>query len=302
MATTAQLFLGTRIQCAKCHNHPFERWTQTDYYGLAAFFNRVERRKTQSADEVIMRIAPGGEVQHPSDGRVVQPAVPVGSIEGTHRDRRQPFARWLTSKDNPYFSRVEVNRIWATLLGRGIVEPFDDFRDSNPASNAPLLDALAEDFARHDFNREHIFQVILNSRTYQASSRPNDFNRTDTRYFSRYVPRRLTAEQLVDALGDVTGSPENFPFVPSGTRATWMPAPDLKPHDRAKLGDIEFLKVFGQPERQCRGDLFPWRGLPSETGVPGSSFHRAARVRRAVYNRWHRFGCASSPREPVRRD
>jgi hypothetical protein len=259
METTAQLFLGTRIQCAKCHNHPFERWTQSDYYGLAAFFNRLERRKTQDADEVIMRIAPAGEVKHPSDGRVMQPAVPVGSIEGTHRDRRQAFARWLTSKDNPYFARVEVNRIWATLLGRGIVEPFDDFRDSNPASNAPLLDTLAEDFVKHDFNREHIFRVILNSRTYQAASQPNDFNRTDSRYFSRYIPRRLTAEQLVDALGDVTGSPENFEFVPPGTRATWMPAPDLRPHDRARLGDIEFLKVFGQPERQSvcecdRGD------------------------------------------------
>ncbi len=259
METTAQLFLGTRIQCAKCHNHPFERWTQSDYYGLAAFFKRLERRKTQSADEVIMRNVDSGEVQHPSDGRVMMPAVPTGKANRSSRDRRQAFAEWLTSKDNPYFARVEVNRIWATLLGRGIVEPFDDFRDSNPASNAPLLDALAEDFVKHEFDREHIFRVILNSRTYQASSRPNDFNRTDTRYFSRYMPRRLTAEQLVDALGDVTGSPENFQFVPPGTKATWMPAPDLKPHDRARLGDIEFLKVFGQPERQSvcecdRGD------------------------------------------------
>ena len=295
METTAQLFLGTRIQCAKCHNHPFERWTQSDYYGLAAFFNRLERRKTQSADEVIMRIVDSGEVQHPSDGRVMTPSVPVGLVDGGTRDRRQAFAKWLTSKDNPYFARVEVNRIWATLLGRGIVEPFDDFRDSNPASNAPLLDALAEDFVQHDFDREHIFRVILNSRTYQASSRPNDFNRTDTRYFSHYIPRRLTAEQLVDALGDVTGSPENFQFVPPGTKATWMPAPDLKPHDRARLGDIEFLKVFGQPERQsvCECDRGDDTSLGQALELLNGGF-----LHRKLENRANRFHTAVKEGRP----
>jgi hypothetical protein len=289
METTAQLFLGTRIQCAKCHNHPFERWTQSDYYGLAAFFNRVERKKTQSPDEVIVRISTDGEVQHPADGRVMKPTVPVGAASENSRDRRVAFADWLTSKDNPFFARVEANRIWAQLNGRGIVEPFDDFRDSNPASNAPLLDALAADFVKHDFDREHIFRVILNSRTYQSASRTNNLNREDTQYCSHYTPRRLTAEQLVDALSDVTGSPENFAFVPEGTRATWMPAPDLKPHDRAKLGDIEFLKVFGQPERQSvcecdRGDdtslgqaleLLNGGFLHRKLENPGNRFHTA---------------------------
>lgn len=279
METTAQLFLGTRIQCAKCHNHPFERWTQNDYYGLAAFFNRIERRKTQTAEEVLLRTAPAGEIQHPATGQVMQPAVPGdGPLDTTATlDRRRTFANWLTSADNTLFAQVEVNRIWAQVMGRGIVEPFDDFRDSNPPSNAPLLDALAADFVTHGFDRQHILRTILNSRTYQASSRPNEFNRDDERYFSHYLPRRLTAEQLVDALGSVTGQREVFPFVAPTTLATWLPAPDLKPHDRSKLGDVEFLKVFGQPERQsvCSCD----RGEDSSLGqalelLNGGFLHR----------------------------
>jgi hypothetical protein len=252
METTAQLFLGTRIQCAKCHNHPFERWTQNDYYGLAAFFNRIERRKTDRPEEVLLWASGTGEIRHPATGRVIQPWVPGDSELAVDAiaDRRQAFAAWLTSRDNPFFARVEVNRLWAQVMGRGIVEPFDDFRDSNPPSIAPLLDALAADFVEHGYDRKHVLRTILNSRSYQASSRANKFNRDDDRYFSHYIPRRLTAEQLVDALGDVTGRPEQFALIAPGTRATWLPAPDLKPHDRARLGDIEFLKVFGQPERQ----------------------------------------------------
>jgi hypothetical protein len=252
METTAQLFLGTRIQCAKCHNHPFERWTQNDYYGLAAFFSGIERRKTDRPEEVVLWASGTGEIRHPATGRVMQPWVP-GDDElavDAVTDRRQAFAAWLTSRDNPFFARVEVNRLWSQVMGRGIVEPFDDFRDSNPPSIAPLLDALAADFVEHSYDRKHILRTILNSRSYQASSRSNEFNRDDDRYFSHYMPRRLTAEQLVDALGDVTGRPEQFALIAPGTRATWLPAPDLEPHDRARLGDIEFLKVFGQPERQ----------------------------------------------------
>ena len=260
METTAQLFLGTRIQCAKCHNHPFERWTQDNYYGLAAVFNRINRRK-MGPEEVYVFANAHGEVTNPRTGQPAKPWVPDGgelSIAAT-QDRRDVFAQWLTGKENPYFARVEVNRIWAQVMGRGIVEPFDDFRDSNPPSNAPLLDALAADFVKHGFDREHILRTILNSRTYQTSSTPNEFNRADAKYFSHYQPRRLTAEQLVDALGHVTARPKRFDFVPEGTKATALPAPDLKPHRRADIGNIEFLKVFGQPARQSvcecdRGD------------------------------------------------
>ena len=261
MESTAQLFMGTRIQCAKCHNHPFERWTQSNYYGLASFFNRVERRKTDQPEEVILWTKNSGEVHHPADGRVMKPWVPVtGNLEVTNTaDRRVALAEWLTSPENPFFARVEVNRIWAQVMGRGIVEPFDDFRDSNPPANAPLLDALAQDFVEHSFDRLHILRTILNSRTYQADSRPNDFNRDDNKYFSHYMPRQLTAEQLVDSLGQVAGRPKQFGLVAPNTKATWLPAPDLQPHDRSKLGEVDFLKVFGQPERQSvcecdRGD------------------------------------------------
>ena len=261
METTAQLFLGSRIQCAKCHNHPFERWTQDNYYGLAAFFSRIERVKTGRQEEVLLVPLEYGEVQNPRNGQDAQPWVPGSGVMDLAQttDRRVAFVRWLTSKDNPFFARVEVNRIWAQVMGRGIVEPFDDFRDSNPPANAPLLDALASDFIDHGYSRNHILRTILNSRTYQSRSRPNEFNRDDVKYFSHYQPRRLTAEQLVDALGQVTGRPQEFEFVARGTKATWLPAPDLKPHNLAQLGDIEFLKVFGQPERQSvcecdRGD------------------------------------------------
>ena len=261
MESTAQLFMGTRIQCAKCHNHPFERWTQSNYYGLASFFNRVERRKTDQPEEVILWSRNSGEVHHPADGRVMKPWVPVsGDLEiANTTDRRTALVSWLTSPENPFFARVEVNRIWAQVMGRGIVEPFDDFRDSNPPANAPLLDALAQDFVEHNFDRLHILRTILNSRTYQADSRTNKFNRDDNKYFSHYMPRQLTAEQLVDSLGQVAGRPKQFGLVAANTKATWLPAPDLQPHDRSKLGEVDFLKVFGQPERQSvcecdRGD------------------------------------------------
>jgi hypothetical protein len=157
-------------------------------------------------------------------------------------DRRDPFLAWLTSKDNPFLAKVEANRIWSHLFGRGIVEPNDDFRESNPPSNAALLDALSKDFAAHNFDRKHVLRTILNSRTYQADFRPNEFNKDDTRYFSHYQPRLMTAEQLLDAICNVTALPEAFPNLPAGTKATQIPAPDLVKH--------EFLKIFGQPERQ----------------------------------------------------
>ena len=297
METTAQLFLGSRIQCAKCHNHPFERWTQSDYYGMAAVFTRLDRQKTPNAEETRLVATETGEIRHPADGREMAPWVPIlGQLTIDNKtDRREAFADWLTSRDNPFFARVEVNRIWAQVMGRGIVEPFDDFRDSNPPSNAPLLDALAADFIAHGYDRRHTFRVILNSRTYQSDSRPNKLNRDDVKYFSHYQPRRLAAEQLVDALGDVTGRFEEFKFVAPGTRATWLPAPDLEVPNRAKLGDIEFLKVFGQPERQsvCECD----RGDDTSLGqalelLNGSFLHKKLESRD---NRFHTAHAAGDP-------
>ncbi|MDA7864592.1 DUF1553 domain-containing protein [bacterium] len=256
METAAQVFLGTRIQCAKCHNHPFERWTQENYYGLSAFFNRIERSRTSRKEEILLWSRDDGEVTLPTTGKTVKPWVPgvnktgKESIEKSTGDRRQAFATWLTTDENPLFAKVEVNRIWTHLMGRGVVEPFDDFRDSNPPANTPLLDSLAAKFIESGYDRKQIIRLILNSETYQASSQPENSAQDGLKYASHYNSRILTAEQLVDALGFVTGKPKQFFGVPRGTLATWLPAPDLRPHDRGRIGDVEFLKVFGQPERQ----------------------------------------------------
>jgi hypothetical protein len=240
----SQIFLGARLQCAKCHNHPFERWTQDNYYGMAAFFNRVQRKKSPRADELLVYLATSGEVTQPRTGKQMKPWLPgQGEIDPpAAADRRDPFVNWLASKENRLFAKVEANRLWSQVFGRGIVDPPDDFRDSNPPSNAPLLDALAKDFADHGFDRKHILRTILNSRTYQADFRANEFNKDDVKYFSHYQPRLLSAEQLLDAICTMTALPETFAGLPPGTRATQLPAPDLAKHD--------FLKIFGQPERQ----------------------------------------------------
>lgn len=242
--TISQVFLGARLQCAKCHNHPFERWTQDNYYGMAAFFNRVQRRKSARPDELVVYMARAGEVTQPRTSKQMKPWLPQrGEVDPpADGDRRDIFANWLTEKNNPYFAKIEVNRLWSHLLGRGIVEPADDFRESNPPSNAALLDKLAQDFVEHGYDRKHVLRTILNSRTYQADFRPNAMNKDDVKYFSHYQPRLMSAEQLLDAICAVTDLPETFAGLPAGTKATQLPAPDLAKH--------EFLKIFGQPERQ----------------------------------------------------
>lgn len=241
--TTSQVFLGIRIQCAKCHNHPFEVWTQDNYYGIGAFFNRVQRKESPQGDELIVWVARGGEVTQPRTGQQMAPWLPLrGAAEvESDADRRQALVVWLVESDNPFFAQAEVNRIWGYLMGRGIVEPVDDFRASNPPSNAALLDALAKDFVDHGFDRKHVIRTILNSRTYQQSSRKNEFNAGDAKYFSHARTRLLTAEQLLDAICKVTEMPEKYAGLPAGTRATALPSPDV---------DHEFLKVFGQPARE----------------------------------------------------
>ncbi len=241
--TTSQLFLGIRIQCAKCHNHPFERWSQDNYYGIGAFFNRVQRKPGVNPEEQVIWVARGGEVTQPRTGQQMQPWLPLtGTAEMKGEgDRREALVEWLIKPENPFFAKVEVNRIWGHLLGRGIVEPVDDFRDSNPPSSASLMAALADDFVAHGYDRKHVMRTILNSRTYQLSSRKNEFNATDAKYFSHASTRLLSAEQLLDAICRVTSVPEKFAGLPAGTHATALPSPDV---------DSEFLKVFGQPARE----------------------------------------------------
>ena len=239
----SQVFLGARLQCAKCHNHPFERWTQDNYYGLGAFFNRVQRRKTSRPGEMFVYTSLSGEVTQPRTGQTMAPWLPqIGNIEHLNDvDRRHAFADWLVSPNNPYFARMEANRIWSQLFVRGIVDPIDDFRDSNPPSNVALLDALAKDFVASGYDRKHLLKVILNSRTYQASYMTTRFNQDDTKYFSHQEPRLLSAEQLLDAINRTLGLEQKYGSLPAGTMATQLPAPDVV--------KVDFLKVFGQPER-----------------------------------------------------
>ena len=241
--TMAQLFLGARLQCAKCHNHPYERWTQDNYYGFGAFFHRLQRTKVERSGEMVLWAAKQGEITQPRTGQDMAPWLPGEEkldLDGVH-DRRELLVDWLTRPDNPYLARVEVNRIWTNLLGRGIVDPFDDFRESNPPANQPLLDWLARDFVQSGFNREQVIRTILNSTTYQLASQKNESNKQDVKYFSHMQPRQLPAESLMELICQVTGVPFKFKGLPPGTRATGRPSPEDGP---------DFLRVFGQPPRE----------------------------------------------------
>ncbi|MBM3457744.1 MAG: DUF1553 domain-containing protein [Armatimonadetes bacterium] len=237
----SQLFLGIRIDCAQCHHHPSERWGQDDFYAMSAFFARV-RRKGSSEFEQIVYNAAEGEVNHPKTGKAMPPR-PLGGVEvplQEGEDRREALARWMTGPQNPFFARTAVNRFWSFLMGRGLVEPADDFRVTNPAVNEPVLDELARDFAAHGYDLKHLMRTIVGSATYQASSQVTRNNARDTQNFTRYYPRRIVAESLLDAVGQVTGVPEAFQGHPATTRAIQMWDNKLP---------IEFLDVFGKPSR-----------------------------------------------------
>jgi hypothetical protein len=259
----AQVFLGVRLQCARCHNHPFDRWTQDDYHSLAAFFARVQYRivenhrrdtfdKHEFVGEQVVFQTREGEVTHPRSGAVMRPrflgaATPDFPADA---DRLQALADWVARPDNTLFARAQANRVWYHLFGRGIVEPNDDFRASNPPVNAPLLDALAEDFAAHHFDLRHLVRTVLQSRTYQLSAVPNDTNRDDEANFAHALVRPLQAEQLVDALSQVTGVTVPFNGYPRGLRAGKLPGlhADGGRYQRPTEGE-RFLASFGKPER-----------------------------------------------------
>lgn len=248
----SQLFLGVRIQCAKCHNHPYESITQRDYYGLSAYFARVRLKGTRfGLDDETVYLAGSGEVKYPVTGDVVVPAAfgqAIGDAD-PKGDRRQQLANWLTDPDNPWFARFHANRVWAQLLGQGIVEPVDDFRLSNPPSNPELLDALARTFARHDYRMKPLIREILNSRTYQLSMQPHpqqsQFAANPDRYFTRAKVRMLSAEQILDAIAECTGLPEQFPNYPLGTRAIELAEGNV---------DHKFLQAFTRPIRDVACD------------------------------------------------
>ena len=191
--TTAQLFLGVRIQCAKCHNHPFERWTQDDYYGFAAFFSQIGRKRGNLPDEEVIYATGSGDVNQPRTGRTMKPKALGGPVldDPAQSDRRVRLATWLSGPDNPFFAKSLVNRIWFHLIGRGIVEPVDDFRDSNPASNDELLDDLTSEFVKNGYDLKKLIRSIVHSRTYQLSATTNPLNSDDSLYFSHALTKLL---------------------------------------------------------------------------------------------------------------
>ncbi len=230
---TAEIFMGSRVECARCHNHPFENWTMRDYYSIGAVFARTQ------ADDKMVRLASTGEATNPTTGEVMAPfGVQKGVKLGDGDDRRVTFADWLVQPSNPYFARVAVNRIWASLMGRGIVEPIDDFRSSNPPSNGPLLDHLATEFIHSGYDCKALIQYICSSKTYQRSAGTNASNRMEDQLFSHARVRMLTAEQLKDAVGQVTHT---------------LPSPTVARHRYATEASFPenstFTQTFGQPER-----------------------------------------------------
>ena len=244
---TAQLFLGLRIQCARCHHHPFEKWSQNDYYGFAAFFSRVGQKNLALQpspgvrDRRIFHNEGAAAAQNPRNGESLKPAglgsepldIPVD------RDPRQYLADWMSAPENPFFAKALVNRYWKHFFSRGIVEPEDDMRETNPPSNPELLDALSQQFVQSSFDLKELIRTICRSKTYQLSALPNDYNLRDKQNFSRYYPKRLPAEVLYDAFHQVTATDQNYNGLPPGTTAVQLPDPSIGPY---------FLKVFGQPQ------------------------------------------------------
>jgi hypothetical protein len=239
---TAQVFLGMRLQCAQCHNHPFDRWTMNDYYSFAAFFARIGRKPAEDPRETIVFGKGDGEMQHPVDKRNMAPAfLGGGKAETDGRDRRAVLAEWMTAPENPYFARNLANIVWAHFLGRGIVEPVDDVRVSNPASNPELLDELGRRFADYRFDFKRLVRDICTSRTYQLSTRPNDTNGFDDRNFARAAVRRIRAEVLLDCISQVTETKNKFKGLPLGARAVQVADGNVSSY---------FLTTFGRATRE----------------------------------------------------
>jgi Protein of unknown function (DUF1549)/Protein of unknown function (DUF1553) len=247
MEKTTQLFMGVRLVCTQCHDHPFEKWTQNQYYEMTAFFSSVGLKPGfESGDEIVYDKREDFQVKHPKTGRVVSAKYLVASLGAppipADSRRREALVDWLTSKENPFFARAIANRIWSYFLGRGIIEPVDDIRASNPPVNEPLLEALTKDLTDHDFDLRYLMKTIVNSRVYQSGIQTNVWNEDDKVNFSHAIPRRLSAEELMDAISLASGWRPKFPEVPADTKAEEFPDPHV--------GKDGFLDVFGRPARE----------------------------------------------------
>ena len=240
----AQLFLGVRMQCAQCHHHPFEKWTQAEYYHLAAFFSQIGRKPTSIAGEDLIFHKRGvAQTEHRKTLVMLKPAG-LGEPEldiAPDDDPRLALVDWMSKKDNPFFAKSLVNRYWKHFFKRGLVEPEDDLRDTNPPTNPELFDALAKHFTDSDYDLKSVVRLITQSHTYQLSAMPNEHNAVDLQAYSHFYPKRMTAEVLLDSIDAVTGSKTDFADLPAGTRAVSLP-------DNSYNKASPFLKVFGRPE------------------------------------------------------
>lgn len=248
--SVAQAFLGVRVQCAQCHHHPAERWSEDDYYSFAAIFSRVGRKGGFADAEVptneVIYLKDEGEVHNPRSGKLMQPR-PLGGPDfkvSRFDDPRRKLAKWMTSPENPFFARTMVNRMWGHFFGRGIIHPIDDARSTNPPTNSVLLDELAYDFAANGYDVKQLIREITNSYAYRLSANPNKTNAEDSQCFARYYPKRLSAEVLLDGISQVLDVPTVFPggpgVFPEGMRAVNLPDENVR---------FNFLDVFGRPAR-----------------------------------------------------
>jgi hypothetical protein len=242
--STSQIFLGIRLECAKCHHHPFEKYGQEHYYGFAAFFSRVALKRSEEfglfGGEQVVYVQPTGDVRHPKTGKVLSPTTLEGTTSDHPLDRRIGLADWLTSGNNEFFAKSVVNRYVSYLLGRGLVEPVDDLRSTNPPSNVALMDALAQQFVASKFDVKQLIRTLMTSRLYQLDSTPNQNNAADQRFFSHFMVKRISAEPLLDAVDRVTNSPTKFQNLPRGTRAIELPDAEYPDY---------FLNTFAKPRR-----------------------------------------------------
>jgi len=238
----AQVFMGMRMQCAQCHNHPFDRWTMDDYYSFAAFFSQIGRKRGEDPREIIVFNSGSGEVRHPVGNRVMAPKFLGGKTpDVAGKDRRQVMASWLASDENPFFSQNLSNIVWAHFFGKGIIQEVDDVRISNPPVNKELLDALSQKLREYNYDFKKLVRDICTSRTYQLSTKTNETNEKDTTNFSHATLRRMRAEVLLDAITQVTTTSNKFPGLPSGARAVQIANGNTSTY---------FLTTFGRAKRE----------------------------------------------------
>ncbi|HKB40453.1 MAG TPA: DUF1549 domain-containing protein [Gemmataceae bacterium] len=238
----AQVFMGMRIQCAQCHNHPFDRWKMDDYYAFASFFTQIGRKGTDDPREIVVYNSGGGEINHPVRGQPMKPKFLGGAEPDTAgKDRRVVLAKWLASPENPYFATNLANIVWGHFFGQGIIDPVDDVRISNPASNPELLAELGKKFTEYKYDFKKLVRDICTSRTYQLSTQPNKSNEGDTRNFARAPLRRIKAETFLDCISQVTETKNKFPGLPQGARAVQIADGGISTY---------FLTTFGRATRE----------------------------------------------------